>query len=264
MGDVLLSCEHLTNWFGKVCTALDLSLSFRAGEITSVIGPNGAGKSTLINLLTGHLPVQTGRVTFRGQDITNMPVHRRVRTGIGRSFQIINIFPELTALENVLLPALTLAGRTRRLLGSLDGEAAARREAEVVLDRVGLGDMRDRKASALSHGDKHLLEVGVALASRPVLLFLDEPTAGMNPVERARLLESLRTLARSGETTIVLVEHDMDVVFSLSDRVIVLHFGEVLCDGPPDVVRTDPKVKEVYLGEHVAELTPRAPPGGRS
>jgi branched-chain amino acid transport system ATP-binding protein len=264
MGDALLSCEHLTNWFGKVCTALDLSLSFRAGEITSIIGPNGAGKSTLINLLTGHLPVQSGRVTFRGQDVTHLPVHRRVRIGIGRSFQIINIFPELTALENVLIPSLRLAGRSGRLFGSLEREVEARRDAEAVLERIGLSAQRDRKASALSHGDKHLLEVGVALASRPVLLFLDEPTAGMNPVERARLLESLRTLAKSGETTIVLVEHDMDVVFSLSDRVVVLHFGEVLCDGPPDVVRKDARVKEVYLGEHVTELAPRSGDGGRS
>jgi branched-chain amino acid transport system ATP-binding protein len=261
MGDVILETHHLSNWFGKVCTALDLSLAFRQGVITSIIGPNGAGKSTLINLLTGHLPVQSGRVTFRGQDVTHLPVHRRVRMGICRSFQIVNVFPELTALENVLIPVLSLAGRTRRVLGSLHRESAARREAEGVLERVGLAAHRDRKASALSHGDKHLLEVGVALASRPTLLFLDEPTAGMNPVERGRLLESIRKLSRDGETTFVVVEHDMDVVFSLSQRVVVLHFGEILCDGTPDLVRTDDKVKEVYLGEHVAELVPRAPAG---
>jgi branched-chain amino acid transport system ATP-binding protein len=261
MADVILESQHLTNWFGKVCTALDLGLAFRQGVLTSIIGPNGAGKSTLINLLTGHLPVQTGRVIFRGQDVTHLPVHRRVRMGMCRSFQIVNVFPELSALENVMIPVLSLAGRTRRVLGSLHRETAARRDAEAVLDRVGLSAQQARKASALSHGDKHLLEVGVALASRPALLFLDEPTAGMNPLERSRLLESIRTLARSGETTFVLVEHDMDVVFSLSDRVIVLHFGEVLCDGTPDVVRNDDRVKEVYLGEHVAELISR-PPGG--
>jgi branched-chain amino acid transport system ATP-binding protein len=258
MGDVILESQHLTNWFGKVCTALDLNLGFRQGVVTSIIGPNGAGKSTLINLLTGHLPIQSGRVVFRGQDVTHLPVHRRVRMGICRSFQIVNIFPQLTALENVMIPVLSLSGRTRRLFASLSREAAARREAEAVLERVGLAAARDRRATALSHGDKHLLEVGVALASRPTLLFLDEPTAGMNPVERGRLLESIRKLARDGQTTFVIVEHDMDVVFSLSERVIVLHFGEVLCDGSPEVVRNDPKVKEVYLGEHVPDLRPRA------
>jgi branched-chain amino acid transport system ATP-binding protein len=136
-------------------------------------------------------------------------------------------------------------------------ETAARAEAERVLERVGLAGARDVLASALSHGDKHLLEVGVALAARPALLFLDEPTAGMNPLERARLLESIRALAREGRTTFVVVEHDMDVVFSLSDRVVVLHRGEVLCDGAPEVVRGDAKVREVYLGQDVAELLPR-------
>ena len=256
MGEVILQTRRLTNWFGKVCTALELDLAFRQGELTSIIGPNGAGKSTLINLVTGHLPVQSGTVSFRGQDVTNLPVHERVRMGMGRSFQLVNVFPELTALENVMIPLLALAGRTRHLLAPLRSEVGARREAEVVLERVGLSAERDRRASALSHGDKHLLEVGVALATRPALLFLDEPTAGMNPRERVRLLDSIRKLARDGQTTFVLVEHDMDVVFSLSDRVVVLHFGEVLCDGPPDVVRNDAKVKEVYLGEHVVDLLP--------
>ena len=257
MRGTLLAAEGLTNWFGKVCTALDLHVSFEEGVLTSVIGPNGAGKSTLINLLTGHLPVQKGRVLFRGKDVTRMPVHARVRLGICRSFQIVNVFPALTALENVLIPALAVAGRTRRAFSPVSREAAARAEAEAVLERVGLSDKRDLVASALSHGDKHLLEVGVALAARPILLFLDEPTAGMNPVERARLLESIRALSREGRTTFVLVEHDMDVVFSLSERVVVLHRGELLCDGTPDVVRADARVREVYLGQDVEAPAPR-------
>src|SRR5512140_3211486 len=178
MGEPLLTTEKLSNHFGMVCTARNLDLSFEQGVLTSIIGPNGAGKSTLINLLTGHLPVQQGRITFRGRDVTRLPVYQRVRMGICRSFQIVNVFPELTALENVMIPVLSLPGRTSRVLGSLRRESASRAEAEVVLERVGLAAQRDRKASALSHGDKHLLEVGVALASRPVLLFLDEPTAG--------------------------------------------------------------------------------------
>lgn len=251
MSAPLLAAHGLTNWFGKVCTALDLHVAFQEGVLTSVIGPNGAGKSTLINLLTGHLPVQAGRVEFRGKDVTRLPVHSRVRLGICRSFQIVNVFPRLTALENVLIPALAAAGRTRRFFSPVSRESAARADAEAALERVGLSERRDTLASALSHGDKHLLEVGVALAARPALLFLDEPTAGMNPLERARLLESIRSLSREGRTTFVLVEHDMDVVFSLSDRVVVLHRGEVLCDGTPDHVRADAKVQEVYLGQEV-------------
>jgi branched-chain amino acid transport system ATP-binding protein len=251
MSGPILAAEGLTNWFGKVCTALDLHLSFEEGVLTSIIGPNGAGKSTLINLLTGHLPVQAGRVVFRGRDVTRLPVHARVRLGICRSFQIVNVFPQLSVLENVLIPALAAAGRTHRLFAAASGETAARADAEAVLERVGLSPHRDLRASALSHGDRHLLEVGVALAARPTLLFLDEPTAGMNPLERARLLDSIRGLAREGRTTFVLVEHDMDVVFSLSERVVVLHRGELLCDGTPDVVRADEKVREVYLGREV-------------
>jgi branched-chain amino acid transport system ATP-binding protein len=257
----LLAAHGLTNWFGKVCTARDLHLAFQENVLTSVIGPNGAGKSTLINLLTGHLPVQAGRVEFRGADVTRLPVHARVRLGICRSFQIVNVFPQLTALQNVLIPALAAAGRTNRLFSSVSRETAARADAEAALERVGLAERHGTLASALSHGDKHLLEVGVALAARPALLFLDEPTAGMNPHERARLLASIRALAREGRTTFVVVEHDMDVVFSLSERVVVLHRGEVLCDGPPDRVRADAKVREVYLGQEVhAEPRPEAVP----
>ncbi len=258
MGAPILETRRLSNHFGSVCTARDLDLSFRSGEITSIIGPNGAGKSTLINLLTGHLPVQAGRILFRGQDITRLAVHRRVRLGICRSFQIANVFPGLTALENVLIPVLAAAGRVRRLFAPVRRETAARQEAEAVLERVGLSARRDVAASALSHGDKRLLEVGVALAARPALLFLDEPTAGMNPVERGRLLENLRGLSRDGRATIVLVEHDMDVVFSLSERVVVLHRGELLRDGTPDEVRRDPRVREVDLGDEAAEPAPAA------
>jgi branched-chain amino acid transport system ATP-binding protein len=258
MAAPILTTDRLTNWFGKVCTAQDLCLGLEAGVVTSIIGPNGAGKSTLINLLTGHLPVQSGRILFRGADVTRLPVHDRVRLGICRSFQVVNVFPQLSALENVLIPVLAAAGRTRRFLAPVSRERAARAEAEAVLASVGLSERRETPAAALSHGDRHLLEVGVALAARPALLFLDEPTAGMNPVERARLLESVRALAREGRTTFVIVEHDMDVVFSLSARVIVLNRGEVLCDGSPDVVRNDQRVREVYLGDEVVDLMPTA------
>jgi branched-chain amino acid transport system ATP-binding protein len=257
-GPALLEVRGLQHAFGSVVTAKDLHLDFQDGVLTSIIGPNGAGKSTLVNLLTGHLPVQAGRVAFRGRDVTRMPVHDRVRLGICRSFQIVNVFPRLTALENVLVPVLALSGRARRPFARLSREAEARRAAEAALEAVGLGPAREVPALALSHGDKHLLEVAVALAARPALLFLDEPTAGMNPVERARLLESIRRLAGEGRTTFVVVEHDMDVVFSLSARVLVLHRGEVLCDGAPAAVRADARVREVYLGQEVVPAPEKA------
>jgi branched-chain amino acid transport system ATP-binding protein len=254
MGETLLTTRKLSNHFGMVCTARDLDLSFEQGVLTSIIGPNGAGKSTLINLLTGHLPVQTGSVHFRGREITRLPIHARVHMGICRSFQIVNVFPQLTVLQNVLIPVLARTGRAWRPFRSLSRETAALGETEAILERIGLQGVRDTAAAALSHGDLRLLEVGVALAASPTLLFLDEPTAGMNPVERVRLLQSIRGLAHGGGTTFVVVEHDMDVVFSLSERIIVLHRGEVLCDGTPEAVKADGKVREVYLGDDVSDL----------
>ncbi|MCL5884931.1 MAG: ABC transporter ATP-binding protein [Deltaproteobacteria bacterium] len=252
MGETLLTTRKLSNHFGMICTARDLSLSFGQGVLTSIIGPNGAGKSTLINLLTGYLPVQTGRIHFLGREITRMPIHRRVRMGICRSFQIVNVFPGLTVEENVMIPVLSRGGRSWRVFAKVSSEGGAREEALSILERIGLGAVRGTPAAALSHGDLRLLEVGVALAAAPKLLFLDEPTAGMNPVERVRLLKNIRALCREGKTTFVLVEHDMDVVFSLSERIVVLHRGEILCDGTPDRVRSDEKVREVYLGDDVS------------
>jgi branched-chain amino acid transport system ATP-binding protein len=254
MGEPLLTTEKLSNHFGKVCTALDLDLRFEPGVLTSIIGPNGAGKSTLINLLTGHLPVQTGKIRFKGREITRLPIHERVRMGICRSFQIVNVFPELTVAQNVMIPVLARTGRAWNPIRSLSRETAAMTETEAILTMVALLAERDTPATSLSHGDLRLLEVGVALAAAPTLLFLDEPTAGMNPVERVRLLENIRELAREGRTTFVVVEHDMDVVFSLSERIIVLHRGEILCDGTPGQVRGDAKVREVYLGDDVSDL----------
>jgi branched-chain amino acid transport system ATP-binding protein len=254
MGKVLLETLRLSNHFGMICTADNLDLTIEEGVLTSIIGPNGAGKSTLINLLTGSLPVQAGRIFFQGMEITRLPIHTRVHRGICRSFQIVNVFPQLSVSQNILIPVLSLAGRSWRPFAKVSSEQDAHRGVEEILARVGLSAERDTLASALSHGDQRLLEVGVALASRPTLLFLDEPTAGMNPVERSRLLEDIRRLAREGQTTFVVVEHDMDVVFALSERIIVLHRGVIIGDGPPEEIRNDRTVIEVYLGEDVSGL----------
>ncbi|MEK6778367.1 MAG: ABC transporter ATP-binding protein [Candidatus Deferrimicrobiota bacterium] len=251
---MILETRGLSNYFGRICTADNLDLTIEEGVLTSIIGPNGAGKSTLINLLTGNLPVQSGKIFFRGKEITRLPVHKRVRQGICRSFQIVNVFPGLSAARNVMIPILALTGRSWSPFAKISSERDAHREGEEILARVGLSAERDTLASALSHGDQRLLEVGVALAARPTLLFLDEPTAGMNPVERSRLLEDIRRLSREGRTTFVVVEHDMDVVFSLSERIIVLHRGVVIGDGPPEEIKNDKTVKEVYLGDEVIDI----------
>lgn len=247
----LLVIKNLNKAFGRVLAACNVNLTFESGVLTSIIGPNGAGKSTLINMLSGSLPVDSGQIYFQGKDITGLPIHRRVRMGLCRSFQIVNVFPDLTVFDNVQIPVLAVQKRARRLFYPVKKEAGVREEVVEVLSRVGLASEAHTEANALSHGDQRLLEVGIALASRPLLLFLDEPTAGMNPVERKRILEDIKRLSGEGKTTFVIVEHDMDVVFSLSDRVIVLHHGEVIGDGTTEEIQNSARVREVYLGEEV-------------
>lgn len=249
MSAPLMEVRKLDKAFGKVVTARQLDITFQAGVLTSIIGPNGAGKSTLINVLTGALPADGGAVLFEGRDITRMPIHQRVQLGLCRSFQVVNVFPDLTVFENAEIPVLALSGRAHRFLRPVSAEKEVREMVMAVLEKVGLADEARTPASALSHGDQRLLEVGIALAARPKLLFLDEPTAGMNPVERVAILENMRRLSRAGETTFVVVEHDMDIVFNLSDRILVLHRGDLICDGDPGKVQSDQLVRECYLGQ---------------
>lgn len=252
MAAALLQIENLNKSFGRVQAAGNITLTIEEGVLTSIIGPNGAGKSTLINMLSGSLPADSGRIFFQGTDITHLPIHRRVRLGLCRSFQVVNVFPELTVFDNIQIPALAVRNRSRRLFGSLAKETGVHREVNEILEMIGLASEAKTVASALSHGDERVLEVGIALAARPKLLFLDEPTAGMNPRERVRILDNIRKLSDQGRTTFVIVEHDMDIVFSLSQRVIVLHYGEVIGDGTTAEIKSNPRVREVYLGEEVA------------
>jgi branched-chain amino acid transport system ATP-binding protein len=248
----LLEIKGLSKAFGRVITANNLDLTIDQGVLTSIIGPNGAGKSTLINMLSGSLPVDSGQILFEGTDITRLSIHQRVKMGLCRSFQVVNIFPDLTVFDNVQIPVLAVRRRARGLFRPVAREAGVHEEVGRVLDRVGLAAEAHTIAGALSHGDQRSLEVGIALAVRPRLLFLDEPTAGMNPVERVRVLENIRGLSAEGKTTFVIVEHDMDIVFSLSERVIVLHHGEIIGDGTTQEIQNSPIVREVYLGEEVA------------
>jgi branched-chain amino acid transport system ATP-binding protein len=253
MSASLLKVENLSKAFGRVVTANKLNFEIHAGEITSVIGPNGAGKSTLINVLSGLLSADGGRVYLRDREITRMPTHRRVKLGLCRSFQVVNVFPQLTVFENIQIPVLGILGKGHHIFRKLRKEPGVADRVMEVLERLNLVDRADSLASELSHGDQRLLEIGIALAVKPILLFLDEPTAGMNPVERVEILENIRRLSATGRTTFVIVEHDMDVVFSLSDRVMVLHRGDIICDGTPDIVKNDEQVRECYLGEEVIE-----------
>ena len=253
MSTPLMQVTGLNKAFGKVVTARDLNINFEEGVLTSIIGPNGAGNSTLINVLTGALPADSGHITFMGQDITDLPIHARVKMGLCRSFQVVNVFPELTVFQNVEIPVLSQMGRARAIFRPVGSEKEARAEVERVLEQVGLLERASSMANQLSHGDQRLLEVGIALAAKPKLLFLDEPTAGMNPVERVEILDNIRKLSQARTTSFVIVEHDMDIVFSLSDRVIVLHRGDIICDGDPAKVQCDEQVRKCYLGEEVME-----------
>lgn len=251
MGESLLDVRLLNKAFGTVVTAKDLSFSIHSGVITSIIGPNGAGKSTLINVLTGLISPDSGEIWFQGREVTRESIHKRVKLGLGRSFQVVNVFGNLTVFENLAIPVLAVKRETSGIFKSVAGMRDVRGEVQKVLNQVGLLDRAYMVAQSLSHGDQRLLEVALALAAKPRLLFLDEPTAGMNPIERTRILETIRQLSQSGDVTFVIVEHDMDIVFSLSDRVMALHKGEIVGDGSPEEIRMNPKVREVYLGEEV-------------
>lgn len=247
----LLRLEGVSKRFGEFVAVNDVTLFIPAGRLTAIIGPNGAGKTTVINLATGALAPDAGAIRFKGDPVTHLSIHDRVRRGLSRSFQIMNIFPRLTVLQNVLLPVLSRRGRTGVALTPVEGERDAVAEVERILGEIGLLDQRDAPAGALSHGDQRLLELGIAIAPGPELCFLDEPSAGLTPVERATVLELIRKLFAERRTTFVIVEHDMDVVFSLSDWIVVMNRGRVLAEGPPAEIRENREVREVYLGEEL-------------
>lgn len=247
----LLRTENLRKFFGVVSAADNIDLRIEEGALTSIIGPNGAGKTTLINLLTGNLPADSGKIFFRGEEITHLPIHKRVKKGISRSFQIMNIFPKLSVYENIQIPVFSFFNRSLRFFRPTSQHVDVNERVENLLKEIGLADKKGLPAGTLSHGDQRLLEIGLAMASEPKLLFLDEPTAGMNPVERVKVLENIRRLSEEKQSTFVIIEHDMDIVFSLSDRIIVLHRGQILADGAPKAIKRNEDVRKVYLGEEI-------------
>ena len=249
MNNPLLEVRGLTKSFGALLASDSVDLEVREGETHAVIGPNGAGKTTLIAQLAGNLRPDRGRVRFAGEDVTALSAPARSRRGFARSFQITSIYSEFTALENVMLAVQAHAGHSFRFWRPAREEAALRSPARAILDEVGLGERSEVLAANLAHGEQRALEIATALATRPRLMLLDEPVAGMGAEETQRMIAFLSTL--KGRKTIILVEHDMDAVFSLADRISVLVYGRIIATGTPEEIRANAEVRRAYLGEEI-------------
>lgn len=252
--EILLEAKNLRKEFGGLVAVDDVSMVIYAHTLHSIIGPNGAGKTTLFNLLSGMMPPTHGQVIYKGRDITNLAPQRRAHLGIGRSFQITNIFPNLTVLENVRLAAQALGKDNFRLLKPAGSFAGYEEKAREVLARVGLAGREAHFAQALSHGDKRKLELGIMLAGDPDLLLLDEPTAGMSSEQVPELLNIVQAIIADGDKTIILVEHRMDMVMSISDRITVMHQGQLLAEGTPHEIASNQTVQSAYLGALYGDL----------
>jgi len=244
----LLSCHDLTRRFGGLTAVDRVALDFAVGEVHAVIGTNGAGKSTLINMLSGEMPASSGRIVLGGQDITAWPQPRRARAGVGRSYQRTTIFPEFTVLENCRLSAQAAHARPWALWEGAAGCATSGRIAQQALAAAGLANVAGQAAGSLSHGGKRQLEIAMCLATEPRVLLLDEPLAGMGSEETERMLTLLDTL--KPDHAILLVEHDMDAVFRIADRITVMVNGEVIATDAPQAIRANPQVQVAYLGGH--------------
>jgi branched-chain amino acid transport system ATP-binding protein len=243
----ILKTEGLGRKFGAFVAMQNVSVEFPAAELTAIIGPNGAGKSTFFNVISGAIPAGSGRVWFEGKEITHLKQHEYARNGIAKSFQITNVFKQLTAHENVRVAAQAMHSRfdiwtSRSSIGELIDAADA------LLVRVGLADLRAKPAADLAHGQQRALEIAMALAAKPKLLLMDEPTAGMSPEETTVMMNLITSLAQ--ERTVILVEHKMKLVMSICKRLIVLHQGQLLAQGTPADIRSNPEVKRVYLGQN--------------
>jgi branched-chain amino acid transport system ATP-binding protein len=250
VADPLLRVENLVRRFGGIVATDNLSLDVASGDLHAIIGPNGAGKTTLIGQLTGQLLPNSGSIRFAGQDITGLPAYRRSALGLARSFQITSLLSDFTAADNVAMAAQAHDGHSFYFWGDARKEKHLREIARSALARVGLGHRADVVVSELSHGEQRELELAVALATSPQMLLLDEPMAGLGSAESARMVKLLQELRR--EVTIVLVEHDMDAVFALADRITVLVYGRVIASDTPAAIRQNEEVRRAYLGDQHA------------
>jgi branched-chain amino acid transport system ATP-binding protein len=243
---MILEIRGLTKCFGAFMAVNGANLSVNQGEIVAVIGPNGAGKTTLFNLITGLLKPDKGHVIFKGRDITGLPAHKTCKQGITRSFQVVNIFSRQTVFENVRIAVLSQQERTLNML--MPAKSLAARETNEILKSVGLLARKDNVCGALSHGDQKILEIAIALAGKPELLILDEPTAGMSPEETARCIDLIKRLSQDLGLTILFCEHDMELVFAIAQRIMVMVRGATIVQGAPEEVRCNQQVQDAYLG----------------
>lgn len=247
----VLRTERLTKRFGGVTAVSMVDLVVAPEEICAVIGPNGAGKSTLFNVITHYLDPTSGQVYFEGKNITGMPAHLICRKGLARSFQLTNVYPRLTVFDSVQMSLLSIEGLSGSLFRST--RFLLREETERILEMVGLAEQQRMSANFLSHGDKKRLELAITLGTKPRMLLMDEPTAGMAPDETWGLVDLIDRLRREEKLTVLFTEHDMDVVFDIADRIIVLHQGTKICEGIPEEVQRDERVRECYLGTSDSE-----------
>lgn len=244
---MIFETRNLTKSFGGLTATSDVSLQIEERQLVSIIGPNGAGKTTLFNILTGHIKPDSGKVFFEGNDITGRAPHAISRIGIGRSFQRLNIFPRLTTYQNIQVATFSAQKKSFKLFAGIKN--MAKRETEEILQNVGLLDKKDVKGGLLAHGDQKRLELGIALSVNPKLLLLDEPTQGMSPQETVETTELIKGLVKKHGLTLIFVEHDMSVVFDISDSVNVLHQGRIIFTGTPQATRNNAEVQRIYLGE---------------
>jgi branched-chain amino acid transport system ATP-binding protein len=248
----LLATHALLKSFGENRAVNNVDFIVNQGEVLSLIGSNGAGKTTLVNLISGLYQPDSGRIVFEGRDVSRQSSYGRIKAGIARSFQLVNLFDQLSCLDNVALSIFSREGKTRRLAALASRDRAVWEEAEGVLRQFGLDRIAAIPAGAISHGERKLLDVAVAYALRPKLLFLDEPTSGVSTREKAPIMDIVSSIVRSGGITVVIIEHDMDIVFRYSERIVVMHQGAILADGTPDEIRRNVEVTTTLIGAPVS------------
>jgi branched-chain amino acid transport system ATP-binding protein len=244
----LLQTISLKKYFGETRAVDDVTLSIEEGEFISLVGPNGAGKTSLCNVISAHLRQDSGQIIFRGADVTHASVTERVRAGIARSFQLVNLFDDMTAFDNVALAIFSRQRKTRNLAALAHLDHAVSEEAVAVLGQFGLASKRNVLARGIAQGERKLLDVALAYALKPKLLFLDEPTSGVSTRDKGQIMDTIASVVRGEGITAVVVEHDMDVVFKYSDRIVVMQQGAILAQGTPDAIRTNEQVAMVLLG----------------
>jgi branched-chain amino acid transport system ATP-binding protein len=251
--NAVLAVRDLVKRFGNLAAVDGVDLEIAEGTVTALIGPNGAGKTTLFNLMTGALRADRGSVRLKNTMLSGLAPERIVVAGLVRTFQITQVFPGLTALDGVTVARLARLGRGWHPLRPIDREAVARRDAARLLEAVGLADVAGRRVAMLSHADQKLVEVAMALACDPLVLLLDEPTGGLGPEETSGLIRLLQRVASERGVTVLLIEHDMEAVFAVAQRIVVLHQGRILADETPEDVRRNQQVREVYFGKRFAD-----------